>query len=87
MSKQIPWITVSAAQQRKFMHSKMTVGQFMKKFSQPEWCRMPDALEGGMMGCCSLFVPGKIRAYKDCEDCDLRSQENPERKTNGPVRK
>lgn len=44
-----------------------TVGDFMKKYNQPDWCGYPSALEG-FMGCMSL-VHGYIKKECDCDNC------------------
>lgn len=68
----LPWIEVPTEKQEKILRSKMLVGAFLKKYSQPDWCNYPEAL-AGMMGCWSLTLPGKIRAFKDCKGCECRS--------------
>ena len=51
-------------------NSGLTVVEFMKKYSQPEWCEYPDALQP-MMGCWSLImlpIQAKTKAY--CKNCE-----------------
>jgi len=50
-------------------HSGMTIGQFMKKFKQPDWCDYPDALQG-IFGCWSLYYR-YIHNIGNCENCNL----------------
>jgi hypothetical protein len=48
----------------------LTVGQFMKKYSQPEWCEYPDALQP-MMGCWSLvMLPIHAKTMDYCKNCE-----------------
>lgn len=48
---------------------KITIGEFIKNYKQPDWCEYPEAL-GMYMGCWSLcFTTGEIsRGY--CARCD-----------------
>jgi len=50
---------------------KMTLGEFMTKYKQPEWCSYPDALRG-QMGCWSLITPGGVINEAYCGQCDCR---------------
>lgn len=50
---------------------KITFGELIERFKQPDWCSYPDAL-AGPMGCWSLvggLVSGKDYC-KGCECCD-----------------
>ena len=54
--------------------SGITIGEYLKKFKQPDWCAYPDAL-AGMMGCWSLVDnrPNGLRtkiSRKFCKGCD-----------------
>lgn len=51
----------------------MTVGDFMKKYSQPEWCNYHEALNP-MLGCWSLTDNSlrkkiSLEFCKDCPEC------------------
>lgn len=48
--------------------SGMTVGEFMEKYSQPDWCSYPGALEGPM-GCWSLMA-GYVSGENYCRNCE-----------------
>lgn len=63
------WHTLNVGAQKALTHSKMKVGRFMKNYRQPDWCKEPRALGGGM-GCWSLIIPGRIRKPEDCGKCD-----------------
>ena len=67
------WHELNTGAQRAVKMSRMTVGQFIKKYSQPDWCKYPAALRGGM-GCWSLMIPGRIRKIEDCGGCDLKRE-------------
>jgi len=49
---------------------KITVGDCLKKYKQPDWCNYPNALEGGM-GCWSLVFHREKINKKFCRNCDL----------------
>jgi len=64
------WHELSKEEQEKFIQEeKITIGEFMKKFKQPDWCSYPNALEG-LMGCWAL-VFGCIHSEEDCKDCEF----------------
>jgi hypothetical protein len=65
------WHKLSAASHRKIMKSNITIGEIMKKYSQPPWCIYQNAL-GGWVGCWSLVgAEQKIKSVKDCKTCSL----------------
>lgn len=63
------WHRVPKDEQVAILKSKMTVGEFMKRYEQPAWCNYPDALEG-TMGCWSLMIAGEIKSRASCKGCD-----------------
>ena len=65
------WHNLSIGAQKALQHSHMTYGEFMMQYSQPDWCKYPIALGGGM-GCWSLTIPGRIRHPEDCHSCELK---------------
>jgi hypothetical protein len=76
------WHEIDAKEQGNILnHSGMTVGDFLKRFRQPDWCNYPDAL-GGAMGCWNLLMPGAVRDIKACEGCE----ECEAKRLNGEVR-
>ena len=58
-----------AAQDKIVETSGMKMGQFLKRYKQPDWCEYPVAL-AGQMGCCSLILSRSIHSIKDCGKCD-----------------
>ena len=64
------WHEVPPAEREQIIkESKMTVGEFLERFKQPDWCEYPEAL-AGQMGCWSLVLSRNINCIKDCGDCD-----------------
>jgi hypothetical protein len=57
--------------QKAVLRSNMKVGEFMKKWKQPDWCKYPDATEG-IMGCWSL-MSGYVTGPEYCKGCDMFS--------------
>ena len=51
-----------------------TVGEFLEKYKQPDWCQYPEAL-AGQMGCWSLILSCSISSPDDCKLCDLCAKE------------
>ena len=73
------WHELSKEEQEKFIQEeKITIGEFMKKFKQPDWCSYPNALEG-LMGCWAL-VFGYIHSEEDCKDCEFYGRKDRNRK-------
>ena len=69
MEKQdIFWHELTNEQQNTVAESGIILNTFMKIFSQPKWCKYPDALQG-YMGCWSL-MKGKVHGINDCKDCE-----------------
>ena len=52
----------------KLTASGITWGEVMERYSQPEWCEYPNALEG-VMGCWSL-VSSLIKDESGCKSCE-----------------
>lgn len=51
--------------------SSMTWGDLMQKYSQPDWCEYPNALEGPM-GCWGLVYRHVNKHGKDyCKTCEF----------------
>lgn len=70
MDKKIYFHELPAEERKAILESKMTVGAFMEKYSQPDWCTYPEAL-ASVMGCWSLVSPD-IKVDKEyCTRCDL----------------
>jgi len=45
------WHELNKEEQKKFIQEeKITIGEFIKRFKQPDWCSYPNALKG-LMGC------------------------------------
>ena len=60
------WHRLNNAQQKRVKERKdYTLGEFMKEYSQPDWCEYPNALEGEF-GCLSLFY-GMVHSEKFCK--------------------
>lgn len=68
------WHLLSTKEQEELLDSQMKLKSFMEKYSQPEWCSYPRALES-MMGCWSLMTPGRIRDRSSCGNCECLIQE------------
>jgi len=63
------WHKLNNAQQKRVKERKnYTLGEFMKDYSQPDWCEYPNALEGEF-GCWSLFY-GTAHSEKFCKKCE-----------------
>jgi hypothetical protein len=64
------WHELPKAEQDKIVEtSGMKMGQFLKRYKQPDWCEYPEAL-AGQMGCWSLILSRSIHGIKDCGKCD-----------------
>lgn len=48
--------------------SNLTVAQILNQYTQPDWCKYPDAL-AGCMGCWSL-VGGIVKDEICCKGCE-----------------
>ena len=65
----IYWHKLTKAEQSKVKaREHYTVGEFMAEYSQPDWCKYPNALEA-TMGCWSLFF-GRVHSDRICKKCD-----------------
>ena len=65
------WHALSVDRQTAIVSSGITVGDFMERYEQPEWCLYPGALEG-VMGCYSLVIDCSVRRWRDCNGCELQ---------------
>ena len=68
------WHELPQEEVDKILASKITIGELLEKYKQPDWCNYPDALDGNM-GCWSLMDNHKggirSRISKDyCKDCE-----------------
>jgi hypothetical protein len=65
------WHTLEDSTIKRLIARKTTWGEVMKRYSQPDWCNYPDALEG-VMGCWSLIdVHLRHQISRDyCKGCD-----------------
>ena len=62
------WHEQTDTQREAVFKSKISVGEFMTKYLQPDWCKYPNALEG-QMGCWSL-IGGMVTGPDYCTNCD-----------------
>ena len=74
------WHELPQEEVDKILASKITIGELLEKYKQPDWCNYPDALDGNM-GCWSLMDnhEGGIRSRisKDyCKDCECFIDKN-----------
>jgi len=65
------WHELNIGAQKALGKSSMKYGKFLKVYSQPDWCKYPMALAGGM-GCWSLIIPGQIRGPEYCRNCEMK---------------
>ena len=65
------WHELNQGAQKALEKSSMTYGKFLKLYKQPDWCKYPMALAGGM-GCWSLIIPGQIRGPEYCRNCEMK---------------
>ena len=71
MSKRY-WHKLRDSTIKKAIKNKMTVGEVMRRYKQPDWCGYPNALEGAM-GCWSLVDALDLRhsiSVEYCKNCD-----------------
>ncbi len=71
------WHTLPLGAQRAVLHSRLTWGQFMRRYRQPPWCSYHEALRGDY-GCWSLLSlygeDQRVRSEADCVGCECRKR-------------
>lgn len=66
------WHELTDEEVNQLFERKITIGDLMENYKQPDWCDYTDAL-AGQMGCWSLmdaFGTRKNISHEFCKDCD-----------------
>lgn len=74
MAEKIYFHALTPEERKGILESHMTAGEFMEKYSQPEWCNYPEALTP-IMGCWSLVSDHITVNNESCKTCDLYNKE------------